>query len=97
MPVWAQPVAANHQKNSRIPAQLGALESSARTSGIDDPRHKPQARLREAGAFVGRTASMLKMATAANAAGQFTGNEVDALFVAPGAPRCFFAGLRFTC
>ena len=34
--------------------------------------------------------------TVFDAAGQFTGNEVDALFVAPGAQRSFFVGVRFT-
>ena len=33
--------------------------------------------------------------TVFNAAGQYTGDDADALFVAPGAPRSFFVGLRF--
>ena len=32
--------------------------------------------------------------TVFDAQGRYTGNEEDALFVAPGAPRSFFVGLR---
>ena len=30
-----------------------------------------------------------------DAGGNYTGEEADALFVAPGAPRAFFVGLRY--
>jgi len=33
--------------------------------------------------------------TVFDANGQFTGDERDAVFVAPGAPRSFFVGLRY--
>ncbi len=34
--------------------------------------------------------------TVFDAAGQFTGNDASALFIAPGTPRSLFAGIRFT-